>query len=83
MMLWQVSRSYVSRTRQHQHTTPQLPCLYVAVYWVLALALSHPLPPPPLLNFFFRFSFAIAPLAQNRSLRLCQSGALTHDGHKP
>ena len=42
--------SLVSRTRQHQHTTPQLPCLYVAICWVLALALSHPLPTPPLFS---------------------------------
>ena len=39
--------SLVSRTRQHQHTTPQLPCLYIAICWVLTLALSHPLTPPP------------------------------------
>ena len=47
--------SLVSRTRQHQHTTPQLPCLYVTIHWVLTLALSHPLPTPPL--FFFSFVF--------------------------
>ena len=48
--------SLASRTRQHQHTTPQLPCLYVTMHCVLTLALSHPLPPP--LFFFFFFSFA-------------------------
>ena len=47
--------SLVSRTRQHQHTTPQLPCLYVAICWVLTLALLHPLPTPPLLFFVFLF----------------------------
>ena len=76
VMLW-VSRSLVG----HDNTlTRRRSC---RVYMGADIgAFASPATTPPFV-FFLSFLFSIAPLAQNRSLRLCQSGALTHDGHKP
>ena len=74
-MLW-VSRSLVG----HDNTSTRRRSCRVSMGADIG-AFASPATTPP---FFFVFlSFAIAPFAQNHSLRLCQSDALTHDGHKP
>ena len=78
-MLW-VSRSLVG----HDNTsTRRRSCRVSMGADIGAFASPATTPPPFFFLLFFSLSFAIAPLAQNRSLRLCQSDALTHDGHKP
>ena len=74
-MLW-VSRSLVG----HDNTSTRRRSCRVSMGADIG-AFASPATTPPL--FFVFLSFAIAPFAQNRSLRLCQSDALTHDGHKP
>ena len=36
-----MGESFVSRTRQHQHTTPQLPCLHGCWHWRFRLPCHH------------------------------------------
>ena len=77
-MLW-VSRSLVG----HDNTSTRRRSCRVSMGTDIGAFASPATTPPFLFIFLFSLSFAIAPLAQNRSLRLCQSDALTHDGHKP